>query len=149
MLNMHFMGGNAAAKMARSGMNGVADTGNFLVAYPNATVNPQIGLSQWNDGTMYPNGPDDVGFINAMIDELEIGYHINSSRIYASGMSSGGMMSYYLGSELSDRIAAIASVAGQHPANPTAPRPFPVLHFFGTADPFCRSTVALETYRRH
>ena len=113
----------------------MADAGNFLVAYPNATVNPQIGLSQWNEGTMYPNGPDDVGFIDAMIDELEIGYHINSSRIYASGISSGGMMSYYLGSELSGRIAAIASVAGQHPANPTAPRPFPVLHFHGTADP--------------
>ena len=134
-LNMHFMGGNAAAMMARTGMNGLADAGNFLVAYPNATVNPQVALSQWNEGTMYRNGPDDVGFISAMLDELEIGYHINSSRIYASGISSGGMMSYHLGSELSGRIAAIASVAGQHPANPTAPRPFPVLHFHGTADP--------------
>ena len=39
---------------------------------------------------MYQNGPDDVGFIDAMIDELEIGYHINSSRIYASWNIVGG-----------------------------------------------------------
>src|SRR5688572_28097510 len=65
-LNMHWMGFNAAAIMTRSGMNGVADAGKFLVVYPNATVNPQTGFSHWNEGTMYRNGPDDVGFIGAM-----------------------------------------------------------------------------------
>jgi polyhydroxybutyrate depolymerase len=121
--------------MAISGMNAVANTGRFLVAYPNATVEPRIGLPQWNEGSMYPNGPDDVGFIGAMVDEIEDGYEVDPARIYATGFSLGGIMSYYLGSQLSDRLAAVASVGGQHPLNPTAPRPLPMLHMHGTADP--------------
>jgi polyhydroxybutyrate depolymerase len=121
--------------MAISGMNAVANTGRFLVAYPNATVEPRIGLPQWNEGSMYPNGPDDVGFIGAMVDEIEVGYEVDPTRIYATGFSLGGIMSYYLGSQLSDRLAAVASVGGQHPLNPTAPRPLPMLHMHGTADP--------------
>jgi polyhydroxybutyrate depolymerase len=97
-------------------------------------MHPQAGWTQWNEGAMFPNGPDDVGFIDALIDELESGYHINPSKIYATGFSLGGIMSYYLGEQMSDRLAAIASVAGQHIANPTAPRPLPVLHMHGTAD---------------
>ena len=115
-------------------MNAVADAGHFLVAYPDATVKPQVGLTQWNEGSMFPNGPDDVGFIDALLDELESGYRINPSKVYAAGFSGGGMMSYYLGEQMSDRLAAIASVSGQHPANPTAPRSLPVLHMHGTAD---------------
>ena len=152
-LNLHFLGGNASGQMTRSGMDSVALGSHFLVAYPNAMVNPQIGLTQWNEGTMFPNGPDDVGFIGALIDELEDDYHVNSSRVYAAGMSQGGKMTYYLGSQLSHRLAAIASVGGTHPANPTAPRPLPVLHMHGTADSnvpfdggFTNSPSPLDTF---
>jgi len=117
-------------------MNAEADTGNFLVAYPNASASPVDGFSLWNDGSLFPNGPDDVGFIGAMIDELASNYRIDSSRVYATGLSSGGAMSYYLGSQLSHRLAAIAPVAAPRPANPTAPRPLSVLHMHGTADSF-------------
>jgi polyhydroxybutyrate depolymerase len=134
-LNLHFFTGNGSAQMSLSGMNAVANSGRFLVGYPNATVNPQVALSQWNEGTMFPNGPNDVGFIGALIDQLKSDYRINPSRIYAAGNSNGGMMAYYLGSQLSHRLAAIASVAGTDPANPTAPRPLPVLHMHGTVDP--------------
>ena len=152
--NLHFLTSTASEAMTFSRMNTVADSGHFLVAYPNATVSPQIAAPQWNDGTMYPNGPDDVGFISALIDELEGGYHIDPSKVYAAGSSNGGVMSYYLGSKLSHRIAAIASVAGTHVANPTAPRPLPVLHFHGTADPilpfeggFANVMPPLNTFR--
>ena len=133
-LNLHGLGGSAAVLRSTSGMNAVADAGHFLVAYPDATVNPQVALSQWNEGSTFPNGPDDVGFIDALLDELESGYRINPSKVYAAGFSGGGMMSYYLGEQMSDRLAAIASVSGQHIANPTAPRSLPVSHMHGTAD---------------
>ena len=71
-----------------------------------------------------------------MIDELAMSYHIDSSRVYATGLSNGGAMSYYLASQLSNRLAAIAPVGAPRPANPTAPRPLPVLHVHGTADSF-------------
>jgi polyhydroxybutyrate depolymerase len=134
-VNLHFLSGSASGQITRSGMNSVANDGHFLVAYPNALVNPQTGLSQWNEGSMFPNGPDDVGFVGALIDRLEDDYHINPSKVYAAGMSLGGMMTYYLGSQLSHRLAAIASVGGTDPANPTAPRPLPVLHMHGSEDP--------------
>lgn len=55
---------------------------------------------------------DDVGFIRALINHLESKLNIDSSRIYITGMSGGGMMTYRLGSDLSDIVAAIAPVAG-------------------------------------
>ena len=50
-------------------------------------------------------------------------------------MSNGGMMCYRLAAELSDRIAAIAPVAGTMAIAEAKPnRPVPVMHFHGTAD---------------
>ena len=69
-LNLHGAGGDGSWQMSNAGMNAVANTGNFLVAYPNATVSPGYGFSLWNDGSLFPNGPDDVDFISTMIDEL-------------------------------------------------------------------------------
>jgi polyhydroxybutyrate depolymerase len=134
--DLHGAGGDASWQMSNAGMNAVANTGNFLVAYPNATVAPGYGKTLWNDGSLFPNGPDDVDFISTMIDELATSYHIDSSRVYATGLSNGGAMSYYLASQLPNRLAAIAAVGAPRPANPTAPRPLPMLHVHGTADSF-------------
>jgi len=63
---------------------------------------------------------------------------IDLKRVYATGYSNGGFMAYKLASELSNRIAAIASVAGVMTLstgdnfNPL--RPVPVLHIHGTTD---------------
>jgi polyhydroxybutyrate depolymerase len=52
-------------------------------------------------------------------------------------MSNGGMMSYRLASELSDRIAAAAPVAGTIAIEESKPkRPVPIIHFHGTKDTF-------------
>ncbi|MBK9529210.1 MAG: hypothetical protein IPO41_13055 [Acidobacteria bacterium] len=51
---------------------------------------------------------DDVDFISTLLDTIESKYKIDKNRIYASGLSNGGMMSYRLAAELSNRIAAIA-----------------------------------------
>jgi hypothetical protein len=42
-------------------------------------------------------------------------------------------MSYVLGRDLGDRIAAVASIAGSNDV--TAPHPIPILHMHGTTDP--------------
>lgn len=60
---------------------------------------------------------------------------MDGKRIYATGMSNGGMMCYRLAAELSDRIAAIAPVAGTMAIENYKPkRPVPVMHFHGAAD---------------
>jgi polyhydroxybutyrate depolymerase len=82
---------------------------------------------------------DDVGFLSALIDTINRDYHINLRRVYSTGMSNGGFMSYRLACELSHRIAAIASVTGSMTdsmrTNCHSVRPVPVLHFHGTTDP--------------
>ena len=52
-------------------------------------------------------------FIQILIETLQEKYTINSSRIYATGISNGGIMTYRVGAELSHIFAAIAPVAAQ------------------------------------
>jgi len=127
-INMHGLGSNAWEQELYTQFNNVSDTGRFLVAYPN-------GINEtWNVSS--ETGTDDVGFISALIDSLDAEFSIDLQRVYATGMSMGGFMSYRLACQLSDRIAAIASVTGlqaYYPCNPV--RPVPVAQFHGTLDP--------------
>ncbi len=116
-----------------SGFDTIADRERFIVVYP-------FGKDTiWNTfSNPYHSGVDDAGFISALIDTLERDYHINLNRVYSTGMSNGGFMSYKLACELSERIAAIAPLAGAftdsmryycHPS-----RAMPVLHIHGASD---------------
>ncbi len=76
-----------------------------------------------------------MGYISSLIKKFEKELAIDKARICATGISNGGMMSYRLGVELSDEIAAIAPVAGAMPPLETSPvRPVSVIIFNGTAD---------------
>ncbi|HTW59820.1 MAG TPA: hypothetical protein VMD99_16955 [Terriglobales bacterium] len=80
---------------------------------------------------------DDIGFFNQMLDDLGTKYSVDSSRIYAAGLSEGGFMSLRLGCALSDRLAAVAAVGASMPKTmiclPT--RPVPMVMIDGTSDP--------------
>lgn len=122
------------------GFNEVADTGQFIVCYPNGTKIPDDTGFEWNVGFDFSTTTaDDVGFINALIDTLHNAYNINLDRVYAAGMSNGGYFAYRLACELPGRFQAIASVTGS-----MVPQAFmdclpgtsmPVLQIHNTADP--------------
>lgn len=121
--------------MARfCGMSDKADQANFIAVYPNGTgTTPFIKL--WDAGGVRGKVSDDVGFLSRVLDDLETVVHVDPKRVYAAGMSLGGMMCYRLAAELSDRIAAIAAVSGTMAIDEVNPkRPVPVLHFHGTKD---------------
>ncbi len=131
--NLHGGSLNAQQQLDYSKMNEVADTAGFIVVYPNAV------LTAWSCGINLTAGHvNDVGFIDALIDTLANNYNIDRERIYCCGFSLGGFMSQRLACELSNRIAAIADVAGSigqdFTTNYTATHPMPVLKFHGTAD---------------
>ena len=124
-------GGSTARQMEKfSRFDEVAAREGFVVVYPDGIDH------HWSDGRI-PNGVDDVAFIGALIDEMATLHHIDRHRVYATGISNGGMMSYRLACDLPDRIAAIAPVAGNVPAVvPCTPgHPVSVLAINGTADP--------------
>ena len=113
---LHGGGGNAEYSEDVTGFSEKSDEEGFIVVYPDGNGFFRYRLLTWNAGFCcgyaLENNIDDVGFIETVVDHLMDTYSIDSKRIYATGMSNGGMMTYRLGAELSDIFAAIAPVAG-------------------------------------
>jgi len=139
-LAFHGGGANAANMAVFSGLDDKADEAGFIVVYPEGTGRLARMLT-FNAGACCGHAAatnvDDVAFTRALLDDLATVADIDERRVYATGMSNGAMMAYRLASELSDRIAAIAPVAGPMGTDECQPdRPVPVIHFHGDADEF-------------
>ena len=134
-LNFHGYTSDPLQEALLSKMNAAADARGIIVAYPAGQ-----GRS-WNAGlccgqSAWVTQVDDVQFVRDTIDAISRSYCIDPKRVFATGMSNGGFLSHRLGCELSDRIAAIAPVAGAMGiADCNPPRHVPVMHFHGTLDP--------------
>lgn len=136
-LAFHGAGMNAALMPYFSGLSSKADQAGFVVVYPNGTgLGPFLTFNSGGvDWSLVKKQPDDVAFVARVLDDLATVVPVDPRRIYATGISNGGMMCYRLAAEMSDRIAAIAPVAGTMAPGQTKPhRPVPVLHFHGTED---------------
>ena len=137
------------------GMNAKADEEGFIAVYPNGhtyslywVLMNLIYFRSW--GFFFNcwdfNNVDDVGFIRTLIEKLQTTLEIDSSRIYISGLSGGALITYRLGAELSDIVAAIAPVAGSIGGRwmfeddsplyiiPEPEHPLPVIVFHGMND---------------
>jgi len=139
-LAFHGGGANAASMAAFSGLDDKADEAGFIVVYPEGTGRLPRMLT-FNAGACCGHAAatnvDDVAFTRALLDDLATVAVVDERRVYATGMSNGAMMAHRLGVELSDRIAAIAPVAGPIGLEECRPpRPVPVIHFHGDADEF-------------
>ena len=113
----------------------VADRENFITVYPNGTGM----IRTWNGGGCcgagVRNDVDDVGFVAALLDQLEADLCIDRRKVFASGMSNGGIMSHRLACDLSERIAAVAPVAGTDMTLSCTPtKPVPMMQIHGTED---------------
>ena len=87
---------------------------------------------------------DDIGFVRRLMDTLQAAYRIDPGRIYATGISNGGILCHLLAGHMSERIAAIAPIVAtaggrrkgrtewRHPPAPR--RPVAVLGFNGALD---------------
>ncbi len=129
-INLHGEGMDAQFQMDWSGMNATADEMGFIAVYPDGIDNTWDFLL--NDDI------DDLGFIDALLAELEEKYSIDNDRIYVCGFSMGGFMTTTLACELSDRITAIATVSGgmgnDFIEECDIPRKMPLLIMHGTTD---------------
>lgn len=127
-------GGFGSAEQAEKayGWNKLADTAKFVVAYPDG-----VGRA-WNTGggccgRPARNGVDDVGFITAAVDDVAKNVGIDTARIYATGISNGGMMAYVLACNTGVFAAMGPDSATQLDAC-GSPHPTSVVHIHGTAD---------------
>jgi polyhydroxybutyrate depolymerase len=134
-ISMHGAGLWGAAQRETSQWNDLADKQRFIVVYPSGIGGKGVRIWRAEPG---PGLRKDVRFISELIDTLERSYNIDSTRIYANGLSNGGGMSFALSCTLSDRIAAVGMVAAAQTLPwswCTDPRPVPMIAFHGTADP--------------
>lgn len=134
---LHGLGDNAT-NMSGIGFNQIGDTARFISIYPQG-LNNAFGQSSWANGTAFLSSTaNDIGFFNALIDDLILNYNADPARIYSSGFSMGSIMSYKLACALNNRIAAIGTMSGTMSTdditNCVPTYVTPVIHFHGTAD---------------
>ncbi len=123
---LHGAGATAQEVERRYHWDPLADRDHFIVAYPQALDR------RWNDRAT-ASGPDDVGFLTALLDALEAKYPVDPAHVYATGISNGGIMTYRAGCALADRLAAIGPVAAWFP-DCLPSTPLSVVHIHGLMD---------------
>jgi polyhydroxybutyrate depolymerase len=146
-------GGGNSAQIAMEGefegrWNDLADAHKFIVSYPEGRPDPGAPTSHhWNDcradvtNSQALSTNDDVGFLEALIDLLASDFNIDSNRVYATGPSNGGLMTFRLAIERRDRLAAVATIIANEPVNSECPSPtndpagaIPILMMMATDD---------------
>ena len=125
MITMHGMNQDVPYHISTSEWEEVADTAKLLVVYP-----------QGIDNAWDISGTRDTDFILAIIDAMADQYGIDRNRVYLSGFSMGGMMTYHAATIIADQIAAFAPVSGYLMGGPNtnSSRPIPIIHTHGTSD---------------
>lgn len=95
----------------------VADRYGIIVVFPQAYLNERsdgafVPVPAWNSGLFSIGAPqtDDVSFIRHVIDLTKSQYTIDASRVYATGHSNGGSLTWLLGRSMPEILAAIAPV---------------------------------------
>lgn len=136
LLNFHGFSGDAEYHLAETNMHYAAHSKKFLLVYPQGAL--LDGEPHWNPclpSNDNKSDVDDLGFVEAMLNQVSTDYFVDTNKVYAVGYSNGGMMSYGLAMHKSDLITAFGSVSGtmldcaEEPAHP-----MPVIVMHGTND---------------
>jgi len=135
---LHGLTNSGTILMESSQFDLVADTANFIVAFPTA-LNNGLGQTAWNNGLFVGSDADDTGFLMELIAVISNEYSIDANRVYFTGFSMGGFMSNRMACEFADEITAIASHSGTiaktiiEDCEPS--RLMPMMHIHGNSDP--------------
>ena len=123
---VHGYGGSGAGFENDTKGDKVADREKFIAVYPSAVS------GSWS---MYDTA--DYPFLLALLDTVDARYKIDRNRVYCTGFSQGGFISFGVGYKHPEVFAAVAPVSGHIPSFSTsAPlkRPVPMFLTFGTND---------------
>jgi polyhydroxybutyrate depolymerase len=137
-INFHGFGSNGDQQAAFTGYEELAEEEGFVVVHPTAvpSTSEEDGRNSWETVAVDDPAKDDVAFVHELLDVLIEDYCVDETRLYATGMSGGGLFTSQLVCEMSDRLAAAVSVAAiSYPqgCDPAEPVPFRAIH--GTEDP--------------
>ena len=137
-LNFHGFGSNGQQQAAVSGYEALAEEEGFIVVHPTGipASGDEEARNSWEVVALDDPGKDDLAFVDELLDLLIADYCVDQSRVYATGMSGGGLFTSRLACDMSDRIAAAVSVAGFAYSDTCQPdRAVPFMAIHGTEDP--------------
>jgi polyhydroxybutyrate depolymerase len=139
LLAFHGLGGSSSSFNLVSRLGLFYQSMNFILVLPNGWGSEAGSQNSWNAGACCAPaatyGIDDVGFVRAILHSVSKNYSTDSSRIWAMGFSNGGMMSYRLACELSEKFTAIGVGAGSLMVNTCSPpNPVSIIHIHGNLD---------------
>lgn len=121
LLGLHGAGGSAKQYQRSTGFDTIAEDNGFIMVYPDGLGTMEFSLHYWHSGHVIPRGePEDVLFLKMLVEELLTDYEINASRVYMTGHSNGGMMTYRMAAEHANLFAAIAPVSGSIGGKPSS-----------------------------
>lgn len=134
---LHGGRGSADQQRARTSFDALAQSEGFMVVYAEGTEWAPRQFA-WNTGYLLRNQvgqADDIGYLDSLLDLLIARHRADPSRIYLTGGSNGGMMTFVYGVKRSERLAAIAPVvAGMFSFDRRPSHPLPILMINGGAD---------------
>tara|TARA_Y100001968_G_C19447280_1_gene766123 strand:- start:1009 stop:1800 length:792 start_codon:yes stop_codon:yes gene_type:complete len=137
---LHGYSANALAQDFLFGLGRQVEELDFVLVLPNGTIDLS-GRRFWNGPPgccdFYNSGVDDVGYLHSLIEEIDSFATINNDKVYFTGHSNGGFMSYRMACELPERVRAIVSLAGSGYPNEgdcSPEQPVSVLQIHGMLD---------------
>ena len=101
---LHFYPGTGADLKAMVGLDAKADRDGYLVAYPD-------GYGAGFNALICCGGEDDVAFLRALTEHLVAQWKADADRVYLTGISNGGDMSFRAAVEATGVFAAIGVVS--------------------------------------
>lgn len=126
LMSFHGMNQDPSYQQDNTHWESVADTAGFVVVYPRGGT----GMETWDI-----SGDKDTKWIVEIINKMVEEYDIDTKRVYMSGFSMGGMLTYHAMSKIADKIAAFAPTSGTNVMGASrAMRPVPIFHPHGTTD---------------
>jgi len=145
LIALHQFASSARAMQLLTDLNTMADEADVLVAYPeNFKFGWNNGTSEIERGYFSPDieNPDDLGYIEALIDTLAEEYNIDTEQVYVVGSGNGGLMATYLACQIPEKLAGVISVGAtfwdyQTDVCPeTQAEPIEILYMIGMQDWF-------------
>jgi polyhydroxybutyrate depolymerase len=136
-MNFHGFGSNGGQQAALTGYEDLAEEAGFAVVHPTGVPasSDDANRNSWEVADLDDPAKDDLAFANELLDLLIGGYCVDESRVYATGMSGGGLFTSRLVCDMSERIAAASSVAALAYSDSCEPaRPVPYMAIHGTED---------------
>jgi poly(3-hydroxybutyrate) depolymerase len=145
----HPLGGSGSGVVG-GGYDGLKALSNNSTIF--ATADGLNGSNQEASGTGWWNaGGGDVKLVRAMLDKINAGLCIDQQRIFSTGFSFGGMMSYTLPFEF-DVFRAVAPCSGKTgviPYDEKFTRPVPIMAFHGDSDTFVATALGKAFFDRY